>query len=262
MGGRGRQAEEAGDVKADEADEAYEANETNEADKADLADEATNATETTKADEADVADEIVTANDAAANKLPIDNEHVIDSIIIYFLFGWRPFSLTKYCAIFLKDKGYFCPITHNNQFGIGSGISCFRVASEFESQYNNLLEADNAEANESNEAEADEADEAIAADETDAVEADKDDDANEVGLANEADVEAISTDDAVLDEAKADEANEADKADTEANDAIEAIVTEEIEVNVIDEIVAADEAIVIDEVIARHHFGRCGQPGH
>ena len=52
------------------------------------------------------------------------------------------------------------------------------------------------------------------------------------------------------------------KPDAEANDAVEAIVTEEIEVNVIDEIVAADEAIVIDEVIARHHFGRCGQPGH
>ncbi len=69
-------------------------------------------------------------------------------------------------------------------------------------------------------------------------------------MANEADVEAISTNDAVLDEAKADEANKADEADAEANDAVEAIVTKEIEANVIDEIVAANEAIVIDEVIA------------
>jgi hypothetical protein len=69
-------------------------------------------------------------------------------------------------------------------------------------------------------------------------------------LANETDVEAISTNDAVLDEAKADEANEADEADAKVNDAIEAIVTKEIEANVIDGIVAADDAIVIDEVIA------------
>jgi hypothetical protein len=28
----------------------------------------------------------------------------------------RPFSLTKYCAIFPKDKEYFCPpIANNNQ---------------------------------------------------------------------------------------------------------------------------------------------------
>ena len=114
-------------------------------------------------------------------------------------------SLTKYCAIFSKDKGYFCPIANNNQFGIGSGISCFRVASEFESRYNNPLEAEDAEANESNEAEADEADEAIVANEADAVEADEDDNANEADLANEA-----------------------DEADTEADDAIESIVTEEI----------------------------------
>ena len=80
----------------------------------------------------------------------------------------------------MKDKGYFCPIANNNQFGIGSGISCFQVASEFESRYNNPLEADDAEANESNEAEADEA---IVADEADAVEADEDDDANKADLA-------------------------------------------------------------------------------
>jgi hypothetical protein len=159
--------------------------------------------------------------------LPIDSEHVIDSVIVYFLFGWRPFSLTKYCAIFSKDEGYFCPIADNNQLGIGSGISCFRVASEFKSQYNNPLEADDAEANEFNEAKADEADEATVADEADAVEADEDDDAS-----------------------KADLANEADEADAEADNAVEAIVTEEIEANVIDKIVAADEAIVIYEVIA------------
>ncbi len=68
----------------------------------------------------------------------------------------------------MKDKGYFCPIANNNQFGIGSGVSCFWVASEFESRYNNPLEAD---------------------------------DANKTDLANEADVEVISTDDAVLDKA-------------------------------------------------------------
>ena len=115
-----------------------------------------------------MANEIVTANDAAAEKLPIDNEHVIDSIIVYFLFGRRPFSLIKYCAIFLKDKGYFCPIASNNQFGIGNGVLCFWVASEFESRYTNSLEADNA---------------------------------NETNLANEADVEVILTNDAILDEA-------------------------------------------------------------
>ncbi len=164
-------------------------------------------TEANEADKAIVGDEIVTANDATADKLPIDNEHVIDSVITYFLFGWRPFSLTKYCAIFSKDKGYFCPIANNNQFAIGSGILCFGVASEFESRYNNPLEADDAEANESNEAEANEADEAIVANKVDAVEADEDDDANKADLANEADVEAILTDKAVLDEAKADEAN-------------------------------------------------------
>jgi hypothetical protein len=53
-------------------------------------------------------------------------------------------------------------------------------------------------------------------------------------------------------EAKANEANkaEADEADAEVDEAIEAIVTKEIESNVIDKIVAANKAIVIDEVIA------------
>ncbi len=45
-------------------------------------------------------------------------------------------------------------------------------------------------------------------------------------------------------------ANKANEADAKADDAVEAIVTKEIEANVIDEIVAADEAIVIDEVSA------------
>ena len=54
------------------------------------------------------------------------------------------------------------------------------------------------------------------------------------------------------DEAKANEANEAEanEADAEVDEAVDAIVTKEIESNVIDEIIAADEAIVIDEVIA------------
>jgi len=113
-----------------------------------LVDKATDAAETTKANKAEAnkaaneadaeADEADEANEdvekvSTADKLPIDNEHVINSVIVYFLFGWRPFSLTKYCAIFSRDKGYFCPIANNNQFRIGSGISCFRVASEFES---------------------------------------------------------------------------------------------------------------------------------
>ena len=63
---------------------------------------------------------------------------------------------------------YFCLIANNNQFGIDSGISRFWVASEFESRYNNPRGAD---------------------------------DANETDLANEDDVEVISINDAVLDEA-------------------------------------------------------------
>ncbi len=90
---------------------------------------------------------------------------------------------------------------NNNQFGISSGISCFRVASEFKSWYNNPLEADNAKANESNEAKADEANEANVANEADAVDANEDDDANEADLANKADVEAILNNNAVLDKA-------------------------------------------------------------
>ena len=83
-----------------------------------MADKAADAAETTKtnkaeankaADEADAdTDEADEANEdiekvSTAEKLPIDNEHVINSVIIYFSFGWRPFSLTKYCAIFSKD---------------------------------------------------------------------------------------------------------------------------------------------------------------
>ena len=138
-------------TEADEVDEADAVNIPDEADeaKANESDQA-KANETNKAI---VGNKIDTANYAAADKLSINNEHVIDSVIVNFLFGWQPFSLTKYCAIFLKEKGYFCPTTKNNQFGIGSGILCFRVASEFESQYNNLLEAVDAEANESNDAE-------------------------------------------------------------------------------------------------------------
>ena len=92
--GRGRQAHEAGNAEVAEAYEAYEANGANKANavkkpnkadeaKANEADEA----EANEADKAIVADEIVTANDAAADKLPIDNEQVINSVIIYFSFG-------------------------------------------------------------------------------------------------------------------------------------------------------------------------------
>jgi hypothetical protein len=168
------------DAKAGLANEANHATEANGANEADVVDKTADVTEANEVDEADavnipdeadkaeanesdqaeanetnkaiVGDEIVMANYAAADKLPINNEHVIDSVIVYFLFGWQPFSLTKYCAIFSKEKGHFCPTANNNQFGIGSGILCFHVASEFESQYKNLLEADDAEANESNDA--------------------------------------------------------------------------------------------------------------
>jgi hypothetical protein len=57
---------------------------------------------------------------------------------------------------------------------------------------------------------------------------------------------------AEADEAEADEANksEANEADAEANETGGAIVADEIKANVIDKIVAANEAILIDEVIA------------
>ena len=57
---------------------------------------------------------------------------------------------------------------------------------------------------------------------------------------------------AEADKAEADEANksEANEADAEANETGGAIVADEIKANVIDKIVAADEAILIDEVIA------------
>ena len=39
---------------------------------------------------------------------------------MHLCYCWRPFSLTKYCAIFLKNKGYFCPIANNNQLAGGA----------------------------------------------------------------------------------------------------------------------------------------------
>jgi len=56
--------------------------------------------------------ELVVVNDFHA-----DNVEKVSEITVHICCCWRPFSLTKYCAIFLKDKGYFCPIANNNKLG-------------------------------------------------------------------------------------------------------------------------------------------------
>ena len=92
--------------------------------------------------------------------------------------------------------------------------------------------------------EANATDKAVATDEIH--EADK---AIKAKWANKADVTGKP---AEAEEAEADEANKAEayEADAEANETGGAIVADEIKANVIDKIVAADEAILIDEVIA------------
>jgi len=87
--GWGWQAHKVGNAEVAEAYESYAANGANEADAVEKPEEAdkaeANEADKAKANEAGktvVADEIVTANDAAADKLPIDNEHVIDSVIV------------------------------------------------------------------------------------------------------------------------------------------------------------------------------------
>ena len=44
----------------------------------------------------------------------------VSKITVHLCCWWQPFSLTKYCATFSKDKGYFCPIANNNQLGGGA----------------------------------------------------------------------------------------------------------------------------------------------
>jgi len=48
------------------------------------------------------------------------NVEKVSKITVHLCCCWRPFSLTKYCAIFSKDMGYFCPIANNNQLGGGA----------------------------------------------------------------------------------------------------------------------------------------------
>ena len=52
-----------------------------------------------------------------AKGLHADNIEKVSEITVHLCCCWQPFSLTKYCAIFSKDKGYFCPIANNNQLG-------------------------------------------------------------------------------------------------------------------------------------------------
>jgi hypothetical protein len=55
-----------------------------------------------------VDDEVVKANDAAADKLPTNNERIIIFVIVYFLFGLLVlYSLTKYSTIFVEAKECF-----------------------------------------------------------------------------------------------------------------------------------------------------------
>ena len=60
------------------------------------------------------------ANNAEANEAIDEADEAnlvrkVNEIIVHHCCCWRPFSLTKYCAIFSKDKEYFCPNANNNQ---------------------------------------------------------------------------------------------------------------------------------------------------
>jgi hypothetical protein len=103
---------------ADEADDAVEPDAANEADSAD---EAADAAEITKANKAE-ANEAADEADAEADEADKANEDVekVSKITVHLCCCWQPFSLTKYCAIFSKDKGYLCPIANNNQLGGGA----------------------------------------------------------------------------------------------------------------------------------------------
>jgi hypothetical protein len=63
----------------------------------------------------DELDELVVAKNLHADKI-----EKISKITMHLCCCWQPLSLTKYCAIFSKDKGYFCPIANKNQLGGGA----------------------------------------------------------------------------------------------------------------------------------------------
>jgi hypothetical protein len=44
----------------------------------------------------------------------------VSKITVHLCYCWRPFSLTKYCAIFSKNEGCFCPIANNTQLAGGA----------------------------------------------------------------------------------------------------------------------------------------------
>ncbi len=79
-------------------------------------------------DEAVQLNELVVTNKAVdelnelvvAKGLFANNIEKISEITVHLCYCWRPLSFTKYCAIFSKDKGYFCPIANNNQLGGGA----------------------------------------------------------------------------------------------------------------------------------------------
>jgi hypothetical protein len=52
-----------------------------------------------------------------AEGLHADNVEKVSEVTVHICCCWRQSSLTKYCAIFSKDKGYICPIANNNQLG-------------------------------------------------------------------------------------------------------------------------------------------------
>ncbi len=122
---------------AKEANKATDASGANEADVIDKpgkteaheADELTSRGNKAKANEAGELSELAVTNNEAVDELDelvveeslhADNVEKVSKITVHLYCCWRPFSLTKCCAIFSKDKGYFCPIANNNQLGGGS----------------------------------------------------------------------------------------------------------------------------------------------
>jgi hypothetical protein len=151
---KANEANKAGADRADaQVDEAVEAIvtkeiESNVIDKIVAADEAIVIGEVIAVDEAILIDKVIAVDEAilddAANEAIVANEandsdneadgvldnqlaelekkdvEKVSKITVHLCCCWRPFSLTKYCAIFSKDKGYFCPIANNNQLGGGA----------------------------------------------------------------------------------------------------------------------------------------------
>jgi len=78
----------------------------------------------------DAANEAIVANKADDSKNEadgvLDNQlaelekkdvEKLSKITVHLCCCWRPFSLTKHCAIFSKDRGFLCPIANKNQLG-------------------------------------------------------------------------------------------------------------------------------------------------